>query len=145
MLDSLLADVPDYAPALWERGQMALEQSRPAEAEPWLRRAVQGRPYDRHISYTLYCCLLELGRTTDAESIKARVTQMDADLRRLDQLSQEIIKRPNDANLRCEGGLLFLRNGEQDVGLRWLQMALRLDPRCEPARAALAAASRPSL
>src|SRR5262249_54132613 len=59
MLDSLLAEAPDYSPALWERGRMALEQSRPAEAEPWLRRAVHGRPYDRHISYTLYCCLLE--------------------------------------------------------------------------------------
>jgi tetratricopeptide (TPR) repeat protein len=144
MLDSLLAEAPDYSPALWERGQMALEQGRPTAAEPWLRRAVQGKPYDRHISYTLYCCLLELGRATEAEAIKARVTQMDADLRRLDQLSQEIIKRPSDANLRCEGGLLFLRNGERDVGLRWLQMALRLDPGCDAARAALAAPSRPS-
>jgi tetratricopeptide (TPR) repeat protein len=140
MLDSLLADEPNNGPALWERGQMALEQRRPAEAEPWLRRAVQSRPYDRHISYSLYSCLLELGRREEAETVKARVAQMDADLRRIDQLSQEIIKRPNDADLRCEGGLLFLRNGERDVGLRWLQMALRLDPRCEAARAALAEA-----
>jgi tetratricopeptide (TPR) repeat protein len=143
-LDGLLVEAPDNAQALWERGQMAFEQGRPTEAEPFLRRAVRARPHDRHISYSLYCCLLELGQRDEAETVKARVAQMDSDLRRIAQLSQEIMQRPNDADLRCEGGLLFLRNGERDVGLRWLQMALRLDPRCEAARKALAEAqSRP--
>jgi predicted Zn-dependent protease len=143
MLDELLAEAPDNVPVLWERGQVAFEQGRAAEAEPWLRRAVEGRPYDRQISYSLYRCLQELGRLAEADTVRARVSQMDADVRRLGQLHQEIIKRPDDANLRCEGGLLFLRNGERDAGVRWLQMALRLDPRCDAARSALATANAP--
>ena len=50
------------------------------------------------------------------------------------------MRRPDDAALRCEGGLLFLRNGERREGVRWLREALRLDSRCEAARAALAQA-----
>jgi hypothetical protein len=36
--------------------------------------------------------------------------------------------------------LLFLRNGERREGLRWLRLALRLDPGCQEARKALAEA-----
>jgi len=65
--------------------------------------------------------------------------QLDADLARLNAVRNEVLKRPDDAALRCEGGVLFLRNGEREEGLRWLQLALRLDPNYEPARAALKA------
>ena len=50
------------------------------------------------------------------------------------------MERPGDAALRCEGGLLFLRNGERRESVRWLRLALRLDPGCEAARKALAEA-----
>ena len=62
----------------------------------------------------------------------------------LDQVRFEVMKRPGDAALRCEAGLLFLRNGERREGIRWLQMALRLDPGCEAARKALAEAEGPA-
>jgi hypothetical protein len=87
----------------------------------------------------MYRCLLRLDRSAEAETFHARVKQLDADLARLSAVRNEVMNRPNDAALRCEGGLLFLRNGEREEGLRWLQLALRLDPKCEPARAALAA------
>jgi tetratricopeptide (TPR) repeat protein len=138
LLEALLAESPGYAEALWERGQVELDRDQPSEAEPWLRRAVQARPFDRRIAYTLSRCLLELDHPEEAEALTARVAQLDADVRRLAQVQQEVMQRPNDATLRCEGGLLFLRNGERREGTRWLQMALRLDPHCEAALAALA-------
>jgi tetratricopeptide (TPR) repeat protein len=138
MLDALLAETPGHGEALWERGQVELDQGRPSDAEPWLRKAVAALPYDRRVAYTLSRCLLELDRRDEAEAVSARVAQLDADVRRLDELRQEILKRPNDARLRCEGGLLFLRNGERREAIRWLQTALRLDPHCEEARSALA-------
>jgi tetratricopeptide (TPR) repeat protein len=140
-LDAILKDNPENAEALWERGQLAMDQAKPAEAERYLRRAVDTLPFDRRFVFSLYRCLLELGRADDAKSLQARVEKIDADLRRLEQLRDEVMQRPNDAALRCEGGLLFLRNGERAEGLRWLQMALRLDPECRQARLALDEAS----
>ncbi len=140
-LDALPADGPEYGELFWERGLLALDQSRPQDAEPALRRAASLRPHDRRICYSLSRCLLELGQREEAQTWSARADQLDADVRRLHQVCQEVQQRPNDATLRCEGGLLFLRNGEQLEGLRWLRLALRLDPNCSAARQALAAAA----
>jgi predicted Zn-dependent protease len=140
LLDALLTEYPNAGDVLWERGQLELDQDRAASAEPWLRRAADALPYDRRVAYSLYRCLLALDRHDEAQTVNARVEQIDADLRRLDQLRQQVMKRPDDANLRCEAGLVFLRNGERSEGIRWLQMALRLDPNCQKARDALSAA-----
>jgi tetratricopeptide (TPR) repeat protein len=142
LLDGLLAEFPNHGETLWERGELELERGRPANAEPLLRKAAAQRPFDRRVQYAMYQCLLQLDRPAEAKTFDARVKRLDADLTRLGVIRDEVIKRPNDAALRCEGGLLFLRNGERDEGLRWLQLALRMDPNCEPARAALAAEGR---
>jgi predicted Zn-dependent protease len=144
LLDGLSADFPDNGEVLWERGQLELDQDRPAEAQTWLRRAARLLPQDRRVAYSLYRCLLSLDRCEEAEAVNARVAQLDADLRRLSRLRQEVMKRPDDADLRCEVGLIFLRNGERQEGIRWLQMALRLDPTCEAARTALAKPEDPA-
>jgi tetratricopeptide (TPR) repeat protein len=124
---------------LWERGELELDLDRRATAEPLLRKAASLCRFDRRVQYAMYRCLLSLDRDAEAATYDARVKQLDADLVRLSAIRNEIMERPNDVSLRCEGGLLFLRNGERDEGIRWLQLALRLDPTCEPARAALAA------
>jgi tetratricopeptide (TPR) repeat protein len=143
LLDSLLAETPDHGEALWERGQLALDEGDAAQAEPWLRQAARLLPYDRRVHYALYRCLLELNRRAEAETVNARVAQLDADVRELDQVRLDVMKRPDDAALRCQGGLLFLRNGERWEGIRWLKLALRLDPNCQEALAALAEADSP--
>lgn len=137
LLDGLLAESADNGEALWERGQLALDEGQPAEAEGWLRRAARILPHDRRVNYALYRCLIDLNRRPEAEAANARVAKIDADLRRLDQVRQEVMKKPGDAVLRCEGGLLFLRNGERAEGIRWLRLALRLDPHCASARESL--------
>lgn len=144
LLDGLVAEFPDHADPLWERGELELEQGRPAAAAPLLRKAAALRPFDRRMQYAAYRCLLRLDRPAEAEAFNERVKQLDADLARLNRLRDEVMRRPNDAALRCEGGLLFLRNGEREEGLRWLRLALSLDPQCEAARAALAAEARPT-
>ena len=140
LLDVLLAESPDNGEALWERGQMALGEGQPADAEGWLRRAVRILPHDRRVNHALYRCLIDLNRRPEAEAVNARVAKIDADLRRLDQVRQEVMKKPGDAALRCEGGLLFLSNGERAEGIRWLRLALRIDPNCQSARESLHAA-----
>jgi tetratricopeptide (TPR) repeat protein len=137
LLDKLLVEFPDHGETLWERGDLELERGNPTGAEPRLRAAAAQRPYDRRVQYALYRCLIRLDRAAEAEAVNARVKQLDADLVRLNEIRHEVMKRPNDAALRSEGGVLFLRNGERDEGLRWLRLALDTDPTCEPARAAL--------
>lgn len=143
LLDELLAEFPNHWETLWERGEVELESGAPDAAEPFLRRAAQARPFDRRPHYAHYRCLLRLDRAADAERALARVKQLDADVSRINYLRDAVIQKPNDAALRAEGGALFLRNGERDEGVKWLELALRLDPACEPARRALAALAAP--
>lgn len=138
MLDALITDRPNGGEILWERGQLDLENDRPADAEPWLRRALAIIPHDRRVNYSLSRCFLALNRHEEAQQFQFRVTQIDADLQKIHEIRENVFRRPNDAALRCEGGLLFLRNGERREGVRWLQMALSLDPTCEIARKELA-------
>lgn len=141
LLDALLAGDPDHGEANWERGQLALDQDQPQAAEAWLRRAVKALPFDRRIQYSLERCLRTLGRAGEAEQWAQRAKKLEADVLRLDKVRQEVLKRPNDAALWCEAGLLFLHNGEPREGVRWLETALRLDPNCEAARKAIVGAA----
>lgn len=143
LLDGILREFSNHGETLWERGELELERGRASAAEPFLRKAAAARPFDRRVHYTLSRCLLRLDRPAEAAAAEARVAQLDADLVRLNAVRNEVLKRPDDAALRCEGGILFLRNGEREEGLRWLQLALRLDPNYEPARAALKANGLP--
>jgi tetratricopeptide (TPR) repeat protein len=139
LLDELLVEYPDHGETLWERGELELDRGQPAAAEPLLRRAAAVRPYDRRVHYSMYQCLLRLNRPAEAEPFNARAKQLDADRIRLNTVRHELMKQPNNAALRAEGGALFLRNGEREEGLRWLQLALRIDPKCEAARSTLVA------
>lgn len=137
LLSALRAEFPNHWEVLWESGEVELESGSPEAAEQFLRRATAARPFDRRPHYALYRCLLRLDRAADAERASARVKQLDADVSRINFLRDAVIQKPNDANLRAEGGVLFLRNGEREEGVRWLELALRLDPTCEPALRAL--------
>jgi tetratricopeptide (TPR) repeat protein len=138
ILDILVAECPDHGEVHWERGQLELENDRPSEAESWLRRALAIIPHDRRVSYSLFQCMLALNRKKEAEEFQARVTKIDDDLQKIHEIREQVFRRPNDAALRCAGGLIFLRNGEKREGIRWLRMALNLDPTCEVARQELA-------
>jgi Flp pilus assembly protein TadD len=142
LLDAIPASASENGEVLWERGQVELDDGRAAEAESWLQKAVRASPYDRRIAYSLSRCLLALGRRDEAAKVSARVAELDADVRRLEEVRQAVLERPNDAALRYEGGRIFLRNGERQEGLRWLRLAVRLDPDNKEARDALAEAER---
>jgi tetratricopeptide (TPR) repeat protein len=137
ILDRLLTDFPTQGEAVWERGELELEQGRASQAEQFLRKAVILRPFDRRIHYAMSRCLLRLERPAEAEKHAAIVKELDADLARLTVIRSELAKRPVDAALRCEGGSIFLKHGEREEGIRWLQLALKLDPKCARARSAL--------
>jgi predicted Zn-dependent protease len=138
LLDEVLAQQPDNADALWDRAQLALDEGKPVQAEPWLRRAVRRAPHDRKVYFSLYRCLDLQHKDKEAAEFRARADRIDANLRRLESLTRAVLRSPNDAALRCQVGMLFLENGEEQEGIRWLSQALRLDARCQEAQRALA-------
>jgi predicted Zn-dependent protease len=139
LLDEVLAAQPRNAEALSERGKLALQTGRAAEAQDWVEKALALAPYDREANYTYYLCLRQQGREQDAARVLETVERIRADLQRVSELRQRIAAAPRDASLRCEIGVIFLRNGQAREGVRWLQSALQLDPGHPEARQALAA------
>ena len=140
LLTSLVTTAPQASEPLFELGQLELDDGRPEAAEIWLRRARQANPYDRRIAHNLSRCLAALGRNEEAEQMNHWVAEIDADLRRIDELRDQVMANPESVELRREAALIFLRNGEREEGIRWLKQALRLDPHDEEVRHALATA-----
>jgi tetratricopeptide (TPR) repeat protein len=137
LLDRLLSLQPEHAGALAERGKIVLDTGSPQDAEKWLRKAAGVAPFERETLYTLYRCLTGNGHTGEAEECLARIRRIDEDRKRLDELRTAIMTAPHDASLRCEMGLILLRNGQDKEGVRWLQSALREHPGYGAARQAL--------
>ena len=77
------------------------------------------------------------GHTKEAEECSARIRRIDEDRKRLDELRTAIMAAPHDASLRCEMGLILLRNGQDKEGVRWLESVLREHPGHGAARQAL--------
>lgn len=76
MLDGVLKDHPEHFEACYQRGKLELPLEHPAQAEPWLRKALQIKPRDALARWSLYRCLQEQpGRDQEAEREFARWEQ----------------------------------------------------------------------
>jgi tetratricopeptide (TPR) repeat protein len=139
LLDALLAEHPDNARALAERGRLALDENDAACAEARLRRAVALAPDDREALHGLIRALWMEDKQQEAKELEPRFQKLSADLARFQQLVQAVAKEPRNLALRTEAGEICLRHGRRDEGLRWLAGVLQVDPTYAPARAALKA------
>ncbi len=137
LLDDFLDRHADAPAVLGERGRLALARGQLDRAELWLRRAAAALPYEKEIVYSLVQCLERQGKTAEAETYSARLRQLEDDARRMSKLIQQVLQTPKSAPLRYEIGVLFLRNGMEEDGLRWLRTALEQDANYQPARQAL--------
>jgi Flp pilus assembly protein TadD len=82
--------------------------------------------------------LTELGLTEEAEACQTRIKQARQDNEQLAILSQKLQAKPDDLDLRCQMAEIFLRQGEADEGLRWLQTNLQTQPKHRTTHLALA-------
>jgi predicted Zn-dependent protease len=139
LLDEVLRTHPDHGLALRTRGQFALSDLQTVEATGWLRRAVEALPNDYQSHYLYYQALLQAGQTAAAaeqlqrsETVKQQTVQL-AELR-----TRRLAERPLDPTPSTEMGSLLLTTGNTVQGLRWLDVALSLDPGFRPAHEVLA-------
>lgn len=138
LFDQLAADHADNADALLECARFALRQKRPGDAEGLLRDALKLAPFDHEVHQELAVSLSQLGRADEARRHLDRHHQILADLKRLDEVFQAMVKKPNDPAPRLEAGQICLRNGQASEGLRWLLGILDLHPDHKPTHLALA-------
>jgi predicted Zn-dependent protease len=149
LLDMLLSQAPDSADALTERGRLELEANQLEAAERDLRAAVAKSPYDRQTLFHLVSCLNERGKTDESAIYTATLTQLEDDKKSLAKVIDEIAKKPNDAELHRQAGLISRRIGRDQDAERWLLGALQIDPHHKPTYESLAEfyahAGRPEL
>jgi tetratricopeptide (TPR) repeat protein len=161
LLDTLLAAEPRHAEALAERGHVALaaaelphgdlerphrlaerglafDEGNVKAAEAWLRKALAARPHDRAALYALSQCLRNQGRHDEARKHQQEADRVRADEQRMGELMRQALDSPEDADVRCEVGRVFLRNSMAEDGVRWLRSALVHDPWHPGAHRALA-------
>jgi tetratricopeptide (TPR) repeat protein len=141
LLDSVLATHPDHFDALLYRGKLEMQSGNYAEAERWLRKALERSPRDPEARYSLYQSLQsQENREGDAGEELARWEQYRRNRDRLTRLLRtELDRKPNDPDLAAEAGDLFLQQGEDQRGLYWLHRALSLNPRHAASHRALIA------
>jgi tetratricopeptide (TPR) repeat protein len=138
LLDELIAKDPGYAAALLHRGRIDLDRGRAADGVSFLRRAVEREPVNTYALYTLVRCLQLTGPPEELQAIESRWKRADADLQKLSEVTRGVARFPNDPDRRFQAGELFLRNGFEEQGLRWMNSALRIDPRHRPTHKYLA-------
>jgi tetratricopeptide (TPR) repeat protein len=130
LLDAVLAAQPDHFDALFQRGKVEMESSNYAEAERWLRQALERSPHDAEARYMLHLSLrAQPNREREAQEELARWEQQrQAQARLTGLLRTELDRQPNNADLAAEAGALLLQAGEDQRGLYWLHRALLLNP-----------------
>lgn len=142
LLDAVLAEQPDNAAALRERGRLDLAYGKVADAEKWLRHAAQVNPHDAQLLPLLSMALEQQGKQDEAQIVQDRLKENDRNFQRLEQIClHELGERPHDAVLHAELGSLLLRLGHREDGRNWLLLALQEDPNCVAARTALEGAN----
>ena len=76
----------------------------------------------------LMLCLRRLGKDDEAREQEKAVEELGKDLERMSALTAALQERPDDPDLRCRIGEVFLRRGEEQEGLRWLNGVLESYP-----------------
>jgi tetratricopeptide (TPR) repeat protein len=138
-LEPLFADNEGNADAFLLRGQLELARGNAEAALEWLQRAEQMSPQDLETYQALATALRLLSRNEEAQTYEAKRLESERRLRRMEELTKEIIQKPKDVGLRCEAGTTLLRLGKPQEGARWLASALLIDPHHRPTKEALAA------
>ena len=113
--------------ALRTRGQFALADQRPDQAEAWLSRAVQAMPNDYQTRWLLAQSLQQQKKEHEAKVQLSIAESMKATTERIGDLrSRKLSEQPLDPALHYEMGILLMRSGQVEIGARWLE---RSEPR----------------
>jgi tetratricopeptide (TPR) repeat protein len=159
LIDAVLSKDPNNSKALVEKGLLAnsigktlVEKGLLAdgmrkieEGEALLKKAIEKDPgnLDAHFKLYLFLCN-QAGREAEARAQRETHDRVEADRKRLAQIwGQEMSKKPYDADLHYQVGMIYWRLGKPDLALRWLESARKLKPDHQPTLQALSEFVKP--
>jgi tetratricopeptide (TPR) repeat protein len=138
LLDRALAARPSSPRGLLLRGKAALEQRELAAAETWLRAAVRAAPDDTEALHLLVRCLQAQDKEAEAAALAGQLEALRQDRQQFNDLIRAIVQQPDDAKPRHEAGVLAVKHGRDEEGVRLLESALLAKGDRRPTHAALA-------
>src|SRR5262249_25914133 len=138
LLDAWMAERPGTADIYLMRGQVAMDQGQAEAALEWFRRAEKLNPAAEKTQFQIAAALRALGREDEARDYEAKWRKRRELMTQLGELEKTAAKEPNNVAVRHEAGIIALKLGQENIGLRWLTAALKLDPRHRPTHQVLA-------
>lgn len=136
---TLSPSVAERAAILSELGQIAADEGRSQEAIEKLEEAARLAPSQAAIHYSLSQAYAQTGDQTRSGELIEISKKIRARQDRVEEITRQLLKTPNDADLRYEAGKIMMDLGLKDEGADWLRTALKIQPGHQLAREALAA------
>ena len=127
----------DFAVML-EQGKLCLDERRDQDGRAALERAASLAPEEYEPNYQLFLCLQRLGDKEAAAKAEKKFKAIEADLKRMGELTETLQNRPDDPEIRFQIAEIFIRRGEASEGTTWLEGVVRLNPYHVKARQTLA-------
>ena len=126
------------AEVLVELGEQATFRQQSARAVELLSEAARLDPLNPRVYYPLSLACGKLNEHEQARHFAARNKQLMEASNRLHDLTEQIQKRPQSADLRYEAGRILRDVGMRPEGAAWMHTALLCDPTHQLSHAALA-------
>lgn len=120
-----------------ERGSVAEALEKYADAETWLKAALEQNPLDWKLRNRYATVLSRLGKRMEAAAEFEKVAAAEKAVSSCDALIERLKKNPADVEARYELGLIFLEHISKRQGITWLRSVLQYDPHHVGARRAL--------
>jgi tetratricopeptide (TPR) repeat protein len=138
-IDDCLRRFPDHAAALAERGRYADLDGDTGAAVDYYRRATRSDPGNLLFRRQYSQALARAGRTAEAATEEAAVHRLQTDLEQINKLiAGPMQQSPNDPAIPHQIAVIALHAAQPEEALRWLQIALQLDPNHLPTHQTLA-------
>ncbi len=133
LVDLLLAKHPDSVSALVERSRIALRLKTAADAERWLRRALELSPDHAEANF-----VLRLALQSQQKNDAALDQRIDHNDRLQAELKSRLLESQHQPVLLTDVGQWMLRTGKMDEAAGWFYSALKADSDFAPAHLGLA-------
>lgn len=109
-------------------GTMALEERDYIQAVRLLREAILLEPDEVTKHESLATALVALGDDDGAAAERRRSRDITDRRERLTRAMRKVLENPEDADLRCEVGLIYIEAEKWHAGADWLLSALQINP-----------------
>jgi tetratricopeptide (TPR) repeat protein len=127
LLEVVADEHPESSEALSLLGRIEQKQGNQKAALAALEKAVLLRPIDSDARYALGRTLRAFGRDAESKAHFDFVAESTRALLKLGQLTEKLVEKPDDVELRFEVGKLTWQWRSRDVGEQWLRSVLDYD------------------